>query len=186
VAEARLFDSMLSTMRRVWDGHLIGASGPLPAEPPGRPRLLFGGMAAASFRRVAAMGDGWVAPLISLDAVAPGIAAAREAWRTAGREGDCRVVTGRYFCLGQAADVIADHYVDHYYGRQFFAEVRQDTLTTSDHLRAELLRLRTAGCDDVVLYPCSHDAGQVDLLAAALDDIGITTHPSRGRVLDSG
>lgn len=182
----KLFDAMLSTMRRVWDGQLTGASGPIPAQPPGRPRLLLAGMAAASFRRVAAIGEGWVAPLISLEVVAPGIKAAREAWQTAGRSGACRVVIGRYFCLGPAADALADEYVDHYYTQQFFADVRKDTLTTSEHLRSELSRLRVAGCDDVLLYPCSHDLAQVDLLAAALDSIGIPSLPDEGRVLHGG
>jgi alkanesulfonate monooxygenase SsuD/methylene tetrahydromethanopterin reductase-like flavin-dependent oxidoreductase (luciferase family) len=56
------FDAMLTTMRRVWAGEIEGAAGPMPALAGDRPGLLVGGLVAASFRRVAALADGWVAP----------------------------------------------------------------------------------------------------------------------------
>jgi len=48
-------------------------------------------------------------------------------------------------------------------------EARADVLTTPAHLFDELQRLRDAGCDDVLLFPCSADADQPRRLAAALD-----------------
>jgi hypothetical protein len=82
-----------------------------------------------------------------------------------------RILTGRYFCLGADADATADEYIRHYYGDQFFDAARADTLTTDDHLASEVLRVRDAGCDEVVLYPCSADLDQVDRLASALERV---------------
>ena len=48
-------------------------------------------------------------------------------------------------------------HIHHYYGADFFDYARADTLTDPERLRAELQRLLQAGCDDVVLFPCSGD-----------------------------
>src|SRR5204862_315288 len=110
-------------------GELTGASGPLPALSSGRPGVLIGGMAPASFRRVAAAGEGWVAPSFGLATLTDGIASVRRCWQEAGRSGEPRVVVERYFSLGQDADTVADHYIEHYYTRQWFSYARADTLT---------------------------------------------------------
>jgi hypothetical protein len=87
-------------------------------------------------------------------------------------------VTGRYFSLGDDADAIADEYIRHYYGDGFFA--RADTLTSTEHLRAELEALQAAGTTDVVLYPASGGLEQVTLLAEALQEAGFL--PARNDV----
>jgi alkanesulfonate monooxygenase SsuD/methylene tetrahydromethanopterin reductase-like flavin-dependent oxidoreductase (luciferase family) len=162
-------DHMLGVMLRAWKGDVSGAGGPLPALPPGRPRLVFGGFAPRSYERMAKLGSGWVAPLFGFDALLGGIASARAAWSTAGRPGQPRIVVARYFSLGPDADPTADEYIHHYYGEEFFAAARADVVTTPAQLHAELQRLRDAGCDDVLLFPCSADLDQPRRLAAALD-----------------
>src|SRR6266540_2721842 len=102
-----VMDGMLSTMRQVWDGDVSGASGPMPALPPGRPGLLFGGFAPASFERMAAVGQGWVAQSFGFEPLVDGIAAAQAAWSAAGRSGQPRIVVARYFSLGERADQTA-------------------------------------------------------------------------------
>jgi alkanesulfonate monooxygenase SsuD/methylene tetrahydromethanopterin reductase-like flavin-dependent oxidoreductase (luciferase family) len=161
-------DAMVATMRHVWAGDAVGASGPVPALDPGRPGLLFGGFAPASFARAAAVGQGWVAPSFGFEALVDGVAAVRRAWSDGGRVDRPRVVVERYYCLGEGADAAADHYIAHYYGDAYFPAARADTLTSGDQIRAELTRLASAGADDIILLPCSADLTQVDLLAAAL------------------
>ena len=164
-----VLDEMLDVMFRAWKGEVSGAGGPLPALPPGRPRLLFGGFAPRSYERMAGLGGGWVAPLFGFDALLGGIASAQAAWSDAGRPGQPRIVVGRYFSLGRDADSTADEYIRHYYGDEFFGAARADVLTTPAHLDDELQRLRDAGCDDVLLFPCSADLDEPRRLAAALD-----------------
>jgi len=73
-------------------------------------------------------------------------------------------MTGRYFSLGPVASEVADEYIHHYYGSDFFDAARADTLTSVDQIHDELQRLSRAGCTDVVLFPCSGDLEQVSLL----------------------
>jgi alkanesulfonate monooxygenase SsuD/methylene tetrahydromethanopterin reductase-like flavin-dependent oxidoreductase (luciferase family) len=171
-ARGPTFEAMLAGMRRVWAGGVSGASGQMPAMATGRPRILIGGLVPASFARVAAHGEGWVAPSFGLSTLIDGIAAVRQAWSEAGRQGRPRVVAERYFCLGDGADEIADRYLMHYYGSAYFPHVRADALTSRERLHEELLRLSEAGCDDLVLLPCSGALSQVRLLADAIGDAG--------------
>jgi alkanesulfonate monooxygenase SsuD/methylene tetrahydromethanopterin reductase-like flavin-dependent oxidoreductase (luciferase family) len=172
------YDAALATMRRVWAGEVSGAGGPMPRLSRGRPGLLLGGFVPASFARAAAVADGWVAPSFGFETLTSGIASMRRAWAEANRPGRPRVVVERYFCLGADADRIADHYLEHYYGSAYFPAVRADTVTSRSQLRAELTRLAEAGCDDVVLLPCSGDLDQVARLAGALEGYGLCTAAS--------
>ena len=155
-------------VQHAWAGEIVGAGGPLLALPQGRPTVLFGGLAPRSYERAARFGQGWVAPLFGLDVLVAGVASINAAWSRAGRPGKPRILTGRYFCLGADADATADEYIRHYYGDQFFAPARADTLTSEEAVIGDLRRLRDAGCHDVVLYPCSGDLDQLDRLATAL------------------
>lgn len=167
-----VWEATLAALERAWSGELEGAGGPMTELPPGRPELLFGGLVPAAFRRAATRGQGWVAPLLGLPVLQQGVAAVRAAWAEAGRPGEPRIVTGRYFGLGPGADAIADGYLRHYYGDQYFAAARADTVTSADRLGEELAALRESGATDVVLYPTSSGLEQVDLLAAALEEAG--------------
>jgi len=153
---ARL-ETALSAMRQAWDASAH------------RPRILLGGLVPASFARAAtALSDGWVAPLFGLELLQDGAAAVAEAWSRAGRAGRPRIMTGRYFSLGSHAEDTADAYIHHYYGPDYFGAARADTLTDVAQIRAELRRLSSAGCSDVVLFPCSGDLEQASLLAEAM------------------
>jgi alkanesulfonate monooxygenase SsuD/methylene tetrahydromethanopterin reductase-like flavin-dependent oxidoreductase (luciferase family) len=145
----------------------------MPALPAGRPGVLIGGLAPASFRRVARHGEGWVAPSFGLQTLVDGMAAVRRVWSEAGRPGRPRVVVERYFSLGDNAAADADHYLLHYYGEAYFPHVRQDAMTDRRQLRDEIRRLEETGCDDLVLLPCSGQLAQVRMLADGLADIGV-------------
>jgi alkanesulfonate monooxygenase SsuD/methylene tetrahydromethanopterin reductase-like flavin-dependent oxidoreductase (luciferase family) len=159
------FDAVLDTLERAWSGALTGASGRMRG---GAPRILIGGLVPAAFERVARWGGGWVAPSFGMQILTEGIAGVRQAWAAARRDGSPRVVVERYFSLGPRADDVAERYLLHYYGRDYFPHVRADTLTSRAQLRAELDRLADAGCDDVVLLPCAGGLDQVDRLAEDL------------------
>jgi alkanesulfonate monooxygenase SsuD/methylene tetrahydromethanopterin reductase-like flavin-dependent oxidoreductase (luciferase family) len=178
--QAALWESTLATMRRVWAGEMSGQGGPMPALPEGRPVLLFGGLVPAAHKRAATQGEGWVAPLLGLSMLQEGTAAVRQFWKEAGRPGQPRIATGRYFGFGDNADAIADEYLRHYYGDEFFHIPRADTLTTPDHLRAELQALQAAGATDVILYPTSGGLEQVGLLAEVLQTVGFLPAHNQG------
>jgi alkanesulfonate monooxygenase SsuD/methylene tetrahydromethanopterin reductase-like flavin-dependent oxidoreductase (luciferase family) len=160
-------EQLLRTMRSVWSGELEGEGGPTRRLPAGRPRLLFGGFVPAAYARAAAEGEGWVAPLFGLEVVKAGVREARNAWTKAGRGGQPRIATGRYFSLGKNADAVADRYLHHYYGDEYFDAARGDTMTSARHVAGDLKRLAAAGVTDLVLYPCSAEPEQIELLAEA-------------------
>jgi alkanesulfonate monooxygenase SsuD/methylene tetrahydromethanopterin reductase-like flavin-dependent oxidoreductase (luciferase family) len=164
---ARL-ESALATMHQVWAGELTGEGGPTRRLPQGRPGLLFGGLVPAAYTRAATRAQGWVAPLFGLQMLENGAVAVRQAWADAGRSGEPRIVTGRYFSLGRDADRIADEYIRHYYGDEYFPTARADTLTSPEQVREELDRLTNTGVTDLVLYPSSAEPDQVRRLAAAV------------------
>jgi alkanesulfonate monooxygenase SsuD/methylene tetrahydromethanopterin reductase-like flavin-dependent oxidoreductase (luciferase family) len=159
----------LATLHRVWAGEVAGQGGPTRPLPAGRPGLLFGGLVPAAFSRAATQGQGWVAPLFGLQMLRDGATAVHRAWVEAGRAGEPRVVTGRYFSLGPDAGSVADDYIRHYYGDAYFPMARADTLTSAEQVREDLGRLAEAGATDVVLYPSSAHPGQLGLLAEAVE-----------------
>jgi alkanesulfonate monooxygenase SsuD/methylene tetrahydromethanopterin reductase-like flavin-dependent oxidoreductase (luciferase family) len=173
--KAALWESTLTTMRQVWSGKMTGQGGPMLELPGKRPAILFGGLVPAAYQRAASQGQGWVAPLFGLSVLQEGAAAVRQAWSEAGRTGQPRIATGRYFGLGEGADAIADEYIRHYYLDEYFPYARADTVTTSEHLRAELQALQATGVTDVILYPTSGGLEQVGLLAEALKDTGFVS-----------
>jgi hypothetical protein len=75
------------------------------------------------------------------------------------------VVTGRYFSLGPQAGDLADAYLKHYYGAEYFGPARADTFTSADQIQAGVSLLSEAGCTDVIFYPCSGDICQIERLA---------------------
>jgi alkanesulfonate monooxygenase SsuD/methylene tetrahydromethanopterin reductase-like flavin-dependent oxidoreductase (luciferase family) len=157
----------LATMRQVWSGELSGHGGPMRRLPEGRPELLFGGLVPAALTRAATHGHGWVAPLFGRQILEEGATAVRQEWADAGRAGEPRIVTGRYFSLGPDADDIADEYIRHYYGDEYFSVPRAETLTSAAQVREELEWLTEAGVTDLVLYPSAAGLDQVRLLADA-------------------
>ncbi|HKA03988.1 MAG TPA: LLM class flavin-dependent oxidoreductase [Acidimicrobiales bacterium] len=163
---ARL-DEALAAMRQAWGGQLAGRGGPMRPLPYGRPSLLFGGLVPAAHRRAAMEGDGWVAPLMGMPRLEDGADSVRRLWTDARRAGAPRIVTGRYFSLGPSADAVADEYLRHYYGADFFAQARADTLTDPHQVREGIERLAGAGVTDLVLYPSSAEPDQLDRLADA-------------------
>ena len=167
VGGARL-RSALASMRQVWSGELRGQGGDMRRLPADRPALLFGGLVSAAYTRAAIEGHGWVAPLFGLPSLTVGARAVREAWDEAGRHGEPRIVTGRYFSLGKQADHVADVYIRHYYGDAYFPLARADTLTSRAQIQQQRESLIDAGVTDLVLFPCSGEVDQVQLLADAL------------------
>ena len=155
--QGQRLDAALADMDRAWTA--AGA----------RPPVVFGGVAPGAIRRAATpVSEGWVAPLFGLEALREGSGVLRDAWARSGRAGSPRVITGRYFSLGAGAEGVADAYIRHYYGPDYFPMARADTLTSAGQILAELAQLSEVGCAEVVFYPCSGGLDQVELLGEVL------------------
>lgn len=162
----RILDEMVADMETTWSAE--SPVGPKPSG--GRPELLFGGNADAAVRRAVAHGDGWIAggggPFL-FQATADKV---RKAWADAGKPGEPRLVALAYFALGDDAEDAARAYLTDYYAflGPFAEKVAEGALTTPDKLRGALTAFEDAGCNELLLFPCSADPQQVDRLSEVL------------------
>jgi alkanesulfonate monooxygenase SsuD/methylene tetrahydromethanopterin reductase-like flavin-dependent oxidoreductase (luciferase family) len=163
----RIFDDDVATMRAIWAAEQ-GNVGPAPVQP-GGPPLIFGGNSDAAFRRVVEHGAGWIAGGGGPEMFAPGAERARAAWRDAGRDGQPRLLALSYFALGDGAADAANTYLRHYYGflGEFADRIAAGALTSADAVHGAIDAYAAVGCDELILFPCSSDPRQVDLLASA-------------------
>jgi alkanesulfonate monooxygenase SsuD/methylene tetrahydromethanopterin reductase-like flavin-dependent oxidoreductase (luciferase family) len=158
-------DATLERIEQVWRGD--GGIGPRAA---GAPGLLVGGGVEASFRRAARFGDGWIAAGAGPDVFAESAAKVREAWSEAGRDGEPRLVGLAYYSLGGEAEAQASSYLGDYYawlGDDVAGMIVTSAAKDDQAVRQALAAFEGAGCDELILFPCSADAEQVDLLAEA-------------------
>jgi alkanesulfonate monooxygenase SsuD/methylene tetrahydromethanopterin reductase-like flavin-dependent oxidoreductase (luciferase family) len=167
----RIFDEMLEQWRRIWAGEsfgFAGAIGPRPARE--RPTLILGGSADVTFERLARYGDGWVMGGGAPDQFRQGADKVRAAWQAAGREGEPRTMALAYYALGERAEAAANSYLRDYYAflGDYAGAVADSAATDPETVRAYVQGFADAGCDELVLFPCDPDPGQVDLLADAL------------------
>ncbi len=162
---------MLEQWQRVWAGEEFGTAGGIgPAPPAGRPALVVGGSVDAAFERAARFGDGWIMGGGTPDQLEQGASRLQAAWRAAGREGTPRTMALAYFALGEGAQAAADAYLRDYYA--FLGDIAgmiagsaaTDAATVAQYVQA----FSAAGCDELILFPCDPDPGQVGLLADAL------------------
>jgi alkanesulfonate monooxygenase SsuD/methylene tetrahydromethanopterin reductase-like flavin-dependent oxidoreductase (luciferase family) len=165
------FEEMLEQFERVWAGESFGYAGAIGPRPPnGRPTLIIGGAADAAFERAAKHGDGWIMGGGPPDQFKQGAAKIDAAWLAAGRDGKPRKMALAYFALGDSANEAADRYLHDYYG--FLGEIADmiagSAATDPATVKQYVEGFAAAGCDELVLFPCDPDPGQVDLLADAV------------------
>jgi alkanesulfonate monooxygenase SsuD/methylene tetrahydromethanopterin reductase-like flavin-dependent oxidoreductase (luciferase family) len=164
-------DEQLPLLRRLWTGEPfsteMGAIGPPPARR-GGPEVLIGGYVAAVARRIAAWGDGYMAP-------GGGEAASmlqlwqriEEAWRDAGRSGQPRWVGASYFALGPNGADQASRYIKANYGyNPELAERRLRGIPTTPAAVENAIKRQTdMGVDEFILRPCAEELDQMERLA---------------------
>jgi alkanesulfonate monooxygenase SsuD/methylene tetrahydromethanopterin reductase-like flavin-dependent oxidoreductase (luciferase family) len=167
------FELMLEQMTRTWaeSEKASGDPGSQHVGPPDPPRLVIGGYIDSTFKRAAKYGDGYISGGAPPDAVAESKRKMKAAWADAGREGTPYVGALAYFSLGDRAEEDARAYLGDYYAwlgeetaGQIIAGAAKDAETINAYLRA----FEEAGVDELILFPCSSDAEQVDLLADAV------------------
>ncbi len=160
----RRLDAMLERIEEVWSGGQVGPS------IEGSPGLVVGGHADASFPRAARFGDGWIAAGTGPEQFADGAGKARAAWLEAGREGEPRTMALAYFALGESADEDASASLIDYYawlGEDIANFIVAGAAKDAESVQQQMAAYEAAGCDELIFFPSSADAAQVDLLAAA-------------------
>lgn len=170
-ARGKAFDAQLAEMRAVWAGEsrgFAGAIGPAPVRD-GGPPLLIGGGSPAAFRRMTEFGAGWILGAGGPDMFATAADRARKSWHDAEREGEPRLAAIGYVSLGDDAEEHARRYLGDYYGfvGDYVDRIVGSALTTQQKVADTVAAFAAAGCDELILFPCDPDAGQVALIADA-------------------
>jgi hypothetical protein len=91
----------------------------------------------------------------------------RRAWSEAGRDGAPRFAALSYFALGPDAVSLAEGYLHNYYAflGDYASNISAGALTTEADIRDTVAGFADAGCDELVLFPCSPDVDQLRRLA---------------------
>jgi alkanesulfonate monooxygenase SsuD/methylene tetrahydromethanopterin reductase-like flavin-dependent oxidoreductase (luciferase family) len=167
----RRVDEQLPMLRRLWAGEALSNEvGPIgPSSPrPGGPEVLIGGYVPAIVRRIAAWGDGYMAPgggePASMLKMWKNIV---QAWRDAGRQGQPRWVGASYFALGPKAFEQASGYINANYGYnpELAARRLRGIPTTPAAVEEAIQHQADMGVDEFILRPCAEDLDQMDRLA---------------------
>lgn len=162
----RRLDTLVTELREIWTA--AGSIGPRPVAA-GGPPIWVGGHTDAALRRAARVGQGWIAGGSSSVPYAELAARARAVWAAEGRTDRPRMVALAYFSLGADGAQRAVTHMRRYYEQAgpYADRAAAQTVTTTDNLRRTLKEYESAGCDELILFPCSGDPDQVDLLAEA-------------------
>jgi alkanesulfonate monooxygenase SsuD/methylene tetrahydromethanopterin reductase-like flavin-dependent oxidoreductase (luciferase family) len=177
----RRVDEQLPILRRLWAGQALSNEvGPIgPSSPrPGGPELLIGGYVPAIVRRIAAWGDGYMAPgggePASMLEMWKNIL---QAWRDAGRQGQPRWVGASYFALGPKAFEQASGYINANYGYnpELAARRLRGIPTTPAAVEEAIQRQADMGVDEFILRPCAEDLDQMERLAGLAARLAATS-----------
>lgn len=162
------FDTLLA---RLDDAYQDRAGIGLSPATPGGPPLLFGGTSAATLRRTATRGIGWLAGTATVDDLHQFVPRLRHAWSEHGRTGAPRVVASTMFALGPGADAAVGLAIGTYYafaGDKWAQHGIATALTSPDQIATTVAEFELHGCDELIFTANDPDPRQVDLLADAL------------------
>ena len=164
----QILDDQVAQLLSVWRSPAdFAVPGPAPVTP-GGPPLLFGGTSAASVRRAATVGAGWICGRGGPADFRRTADQVRRAWSDAGRDGEPRLLTVINCAIGDTADRNKREFLGRYYGTApFFESLLRNTPATAGQLSDLVGQFGQLGCDDVLLLPCSADVDHVALYAAA-------------------
>jgi alkanesulfonate monooxygenase SsuD/methylene tetrahydromethanopterin reductase-like flavin-dependent oxidoreductase (luciferase family) len=160
-------DAMLTEMRQIWAGATKNLG---PQTSPGQPRIVVGGHSPAAIRRAAVHGDGWIGGGGSPTAYADLVGQVRAAWTEAGRNGSPYLMSNAYISVGSNGRDVADRYLGDYYAfaPQKAELLAESVITTHEQLRDTLSGYAEAGCEELILLPCSADPEHLHTITEVL------------------
>jgi alkanesulfonate monooxygenase SsuD/methylene tetrahydromethanopterin reductase-like flavin-dependent oxidoreductase (luciferase family) len=160
-------DAMLTDIRQIWSAKTEPVG---PQHFPKPLTIVVGGHSQAAIRRAALHGDGWIGGGGSPTVYADLVRQVHAAWAEAGRDGSPYLMSNAYISVGPHGRDIADRYLHDYYGfaPQKAELLAESVITTDEQLRATLSAYAEAGCDELILLPCSADTVLLDAIIEEL------------------
>jgi alkanesulfonate monooxygenase SsuD/methylene tetrahydromethanopterin reductase-like flavin-dependent oxidoreductase (luciferase family) len=172
-SRGKAFDRQLEELKALWGGDKKGFAEPLTPDPvtEGGPTLILGGSVAATFRRAAKYGAGWMMGGGSPDMFKEALPKLEAAWSDAGRDGAPRKMALAYYSLGPDAEANATRSIGRYYkflGEDGSKMVAGGAAKSPEEVKERVAGFEAAGCDELVLFPADPGVEQVTLLHEAL------------------
>ncbi len=165
-------DAALPEIKRVWNGEGDDEAKVGPRPQGDGPSLILGGSVDAAFERAAKHGDGWIMGGGTPDMFAEGAEKLDAAWSAEGRDGEPRKMSLAYFSLGDDAEANADAYLLDYYawlGDEVSKGIAGSAAKDAETVQGYISAFESAGCEELIMFPCASDPAQVSLLAEAAD-----------------
>jgi alkanesulfonate monooxygenase SsuD/methylene tetrahydromethanopterin reductase-like flavin-dependent oxidoreductase (luciferase family) len=167
------FDEGLELMHTAWRGEPVaGAGKPVSPRPVNGDRvpIVFGGEPRVAAPRMVRWGTGWTVGGVPPEMVGEPVAAIREAWASAGRDGAPRIVALTYFSLGEGTEELSRRNLRDYYDflPEFVDYIVAGAARSVDEVQARVKGFEQAGVDELVFDPTVARLDQVDLLADAV------------------
>jgi alkanesulfonate monooxygenase SsuD/methylene tetrahydromethanopterin reductase-like flavin-dependent oxidoreductase (luciferase family) len=160
-------DHDLEVYRSVWRGEPVeGGSNSLVTTGTREVPLLFGGVAPASFERMARWGVGYIGRSVPAKMVAQSFDAARAAWKNAGREGSPRLVGIAYYVFSdveQGRGNVRDLYSSA--DEQFVDLIDSGICAGPDAVKSAVKAYAELGADEIIFNPTLDDINEVARLA---------------------
>ncbi|AJT61731.1 hypothetical protein T261_0038 [Streptomyces lydicus] len=162
----RRLDELLDEIKQIWSGHgAVPGIGPKPTG--GTIPLWIGGNSPAALPRAAKHGIGWISGGGPVARYPEQAHKARAAWAEAGRTDTPKLGALTYVALGDDRKQQGSQYLLDYYSymgekAQFLAS---GVIADKGRLRETIDGYAAAGCDELLLFPCTADVDQLDLLA---------------------
>jgi len=163
-------DNDLEVYQRVWRREPVG--GGVNAAVPAGTRtipMLFGGMVAASYKRMAKWGQGYIAGSLPASTVKPLFDSARQAWRDEGRDGSPKLVAIAYFVFGDV-DLGRNNVRDYYpaVGADYADTIAGAVHAGREGTKAAVESFAAIGADELILHPAHPDLDEIGKLAEAV------------------
>ncbi len=164
--------AQVEELRRLWTRAQTGEEpfvGPAPVRL-GGPEVILGGHSPLALSRAARLADGWIGGGTGPMMFGQGAQAFKAAWAEQGRTGTPRLLALAYFALGEDATKHTEGYLRSYYrdAGPFVDHILRGAADSPEKLRRLVEVYTEAGCDELLLMPCSAERGQVELAATAL------------------
>jgi len=132
--------------------------------------VLVGGASPGALRRMVRYGHGYVGGGVKPEFMAHDVAAVRQAWNDAGRDGEPRIVAGTWFAsernFERAGQWLQDYMLEG--GPPEF--VRGEIAKGADGVQSTMEAYAALGADEVVLFGCVDDVDELEWLADVVAD----------------
>ncbi|MGH9244355.1 MAG: LLM class flavin-dependent oxidoreductase [Acidimicrobiales bacterium] len=161
----RRLDEGLELMHRAWRGEPVAGAGkavcPRPVNGDRVPVIVGGDPSMPAIAaRVVKWGIGWTAGGLPAEMLAEPVAAVRQAWTDAGKEGSPRLVALTYFSLGEGTDDLSRRNLRDYYDYipDYVDFIVEGAARGEEAVQARVKAYEAAGFDELILDPVGRRA----------------------------